>query len=407
MKKALKKAFFLSLIVPMIAWGSRSAYPSLLPSNPFYFTKEGVRNLRRALTFNPSSKVDLELRIASERLSEIVKLIGIKTADLDSVLTALNGYQSSLVLLEDSLNLLKKDDANLERLMASLTESILEQHRSLNNLVIALKDKLDIEKKITEINDLLYQILVFTINRFQTAEEFRVRAKSVIYNYKDPLAEFAALELLADLDRFLKEDLLINFANHIKGGRINYFFLESLPGNSLLRLKLIDEAREKVEDFVLKSQIAFIRQQFLERMVAVGLVNNFLVTQEIDNVQKWLADLEMGRGIKITDQIRHSLSEAQKALIDGGFGFALSHISLANALLNNLNFEIYFTADERLREVFLLKKEYDVLSEKNRNLFLEKQILELSELTRKNPLNSQVIVGIRKIKLALAQLRNQ
>ena len=65
MKKALKRAFFVALLKPLLVFGC-SAYPGILPSNPFYFTKESFRNLRRALTFNPVSRADLELRIVEQ-----------------------------------------------------------------------------------------------------------------------------------------------------------------------------------------------------------------------------------------------------------------------------------------------------------------------------------------------------
>ena len=387
MKKALKKAFFLALLIPLLASG-RSAYPSLLPSNPFYFTKEGVRNLRRALTFNPLNRVDLELRIVDERLSEILKLASIKNADLSSMEGALDGYRESLEYLDSHLGLIK-DGGQTAKLLDELVELILTHNQFLDDLLVSLSDKIDLSAKVEEARTSSSLLLKNTLNKLQTSEEFRLRVKKMITSYKNSARELRTLEFLHNIDVFLKNDLLINLASRIGRGDLSFKVIENLPGDLILRLQLLDEAREKIFDVFSKSQIAFSRQQLLEKIVTLNLLDQERLENNFMNVQS---------ASRINEQVKHLLSESKKALSDRNYVVALSQISLAQALVNNLAFEFSLTNQDLLREINLVKQEYNLFSGKSRNLFLEKQIQDL--------LNKPSFVGLVELKLILAEMRN-
>ncbi len=392
-------AFFLGLIIPLLGLRlaqARSAYPSLLPSNPFYFTKEGVRNLRRAFTFGSVSKADLELRIADERLAEIIRLVNIKSVDQGAVKDALESYLENLDLLRAHLTDSKAGVQGLDKLLDRLVTTVINHGLSFNELNY---------EKAGEAKAALIEILESGVDRVQSLEELRNRIKTIVFGYHDPLKELQALELLEPINDFLKEDLLISLAGNIQSNEIGFRSIENLPGNAWARLKIIDEARERVNDVVLRSQIAFLRQQLLDKLSASGLLNGIVVAEEINNIQKKLSNWNSNKGGRLLEQVKFSLAEAQKALAAGDYGVAFGHASLANAILNNFIFELSLTADNLLREVIFLKKDYDLLMGDKRSVLLERQILELSDLVKKDPFNDRVIRGIREVKLILDHAR--
>ncbi|MHB9019714.1 MAG: DUF5667 domain-containing protein, partial [Minisyncoccota bacterium] len=48
--------------------------PGMLPTNPFYFFKEFGRNIQRVFTFDPVSRVELEVKITNEKAAEAKKI---------------------------------------------------------------------------------------------------------------------------------------------------------------------------------------------------------------------------------------------------------------------------------------------------------------------------------------------
>lgn len=388
-------AFFLGFMVPVLAFG-RSAYPSLLPSNPFYFTKEGVRNLRRAFTFGSIGKADLESRIADERLAEIVRLANIKSVDQGSVKSALESYLENLDLLREHLSDLRAGAQGLDKLLDRLAATVINHGLIFNELNY---------EKASDAKSNLVEILESTVDHLQSLEELRARIQAVTFSFNNPLKELKTLELLVNVNEFLKEDLLVGLVSNIQSGEVNFRSIENLSGDLLARLKIIDGARERVIDVVLRSQISFLRQQLLDKITTTGLLNSAIINNEIDNVQKKLDSWNPNKGSRLTEQVKFSLVEGQKALIAGDYGVALSQVSLANAILNNMIFELSLSVEARLREIFLIKQEYDLLPVKNRSIFLDRQILELSDLIKKDPLNDRVMKGIREIKLIIAHAR--
>lgn len=355
--------------------------------------------MRRAFTFSAIGRADLELRIADERLAEIIRLTSIKSVNLTSIKDALENYLDNLNLLSGHLSELKEGTSGLDKLLDRLTATIVNHGLSLNDL--------SMPEKIQEAQSALVGILDGTVYRLQNLEELRSRIKTVAFAYNDPLKELLVLELLETVGSFLKEDLLISLISNIQSGTIEFRSIENLPGNLMARLKIIDEARERVTDVVLRSHISFLRQQLLDKLMTAELLNGAIVADELDNVQKKLSNWKFGKSGRLIEQVKFSLAEAQKAAGTGDYGVAFGQISLANAILDNLIFELSLSAEDWLREMVLLKQEYDSLSVNNRNAFLEKQILELSDLIKKNPFNDKVIGGMREIKLVLAHLRNQ
>ncbi len=408
MKRAIKSAFFMALLLPLLAMG-KASYPSLLPSNPFYFAKESVRNLRRALTFNYVSKVDLELRITDERLREIQKLKDLNMEDQNYLANAITAYQNSLPVLEDHVSSIREINPNIVGpLLDNLTDWYMRHALAFTGLSGGNNN---------EIEDGIARVLVSSFGQLQTVGDFRQRIINLLKDNTDPAKELEVAEVLSDLGKYmvskrswtewfgLKEDLLIVFTSRVRGGEITFRMLDGLPGDGLVRLKTLDEAREKVSDHELKSQISVLRQQLLDKYNSLGLMSGSAVAFEISNVQKLISSIDAKKVDGLLTQVKYSLTQAQKSLSEGNYSVAFGHISLANALVNNLIWDLLLDADGRVEEVMLLKQSYDKLSEQSAKLVIEKKIIALSELVKSSPYNSQVISTIRDIKFMLAQAR--
>lgn len=400
MKRAIKSAFFMALLLPILAMG-KASYPSLLPSNPFYFTKESVRNLRRALTFNYVSKVDLELRIADERLSEIQKLIDLNLEDQSYLANAITAYQNSLPVLEDHISSIKETNPNITNPLLDNLVSWYVRH------ALALEGS----------SDGIARVLVASFGQLQTVSDFRQRINNLLRSNDDVTKELKVVEVLSGLEKYmiskdswtewfgLKEDLLIVFAARVRGGEVTFRMLDGLSGNGLVRLKALDETREKISDPDLKSQIGALRQQLLDKYNSLGLIGGSAVAFEISNVQRLISGINVKNAESLLTQAKYSLTQAQKSLSEGNYSVAFGHVSLASAIVNNLIWDLSLSAENRVREVMLLKQDYDNLSEQSAKLVIEKKIIALSELVKNSPYNSQVISAIRDIKFMLAQMR--
>ncbi len=407
MKRAIKSAFFVVLLLPILALG-RTAYPSLLPSNPFYFTKESVRGLRRAFTFNYISKADLELRIADEKLSEIQKLIDLDIEDSNYLENAITNYQNNLQVLETHLLSIKETNpAILNPFLDKLVDWYIRHALAFDQF----------SNGNNEIKDMITRILVSSFSNLQTVGDFRDRVNNILMVNSDLVYELRIVEAVSDLEKYmtsknlwiewfgLKEDLLIVFANRIGKNEVSFRTLENLSSNGLVRLKVLDEAREKVSDANLKSQISVLRQQLLNKYDFLGIIEGSAVASEINNVQKLVNNIDAKNIGNLLDQIKYSLTQAQKSLASGNYSVAFSHSSLANALIGGLLWDLSLNAEDRMREVVILKREYDKIPKQSNNLVIEGKIIALSELVKDRPYDSRVIPAIRDIKFMLAQMR--
>ncbi len=407
MKRAIKSAFFVVLLLPILALG-RSAYPSLLPSNPFYFTKESMRGLRRAFTFNYINKADLELRIADEKLSEIQKLIDLDIKDSNYLKNAITNYQNNLQVLETHLLSVKETNpAILNPLLDKLVDWYIRHALAFSQF----------SNGNNEVRDMITKVLASSFDNLQTTDDFRRRVNDILMTNSDPTNELRVVEVISDLEKYmiskdlwtgwfgLKEDLLIIFANRVNKNEVSFRTLENLPNNELVRLKIFDEARGKVSDTNLKSQISVLRQQLLNKYDFLGIIESSAVASEISNIQRMVSGIDAKNIGNLLDQIKYSLTQAQKSFASGNYGVAFSHSSLANALIGGLLWDLSLSAEGRMAEVMILKREYDRMPKQSSNLVIEGKIIALSELVKDRPQDSRIIPAIRDIKFMLAQMR--
>jgi hypothetical protein len=75
----MKKIFVLTIVSLVLltnfAFAQNADNVRILPHSPFYFLKEWTRGIQRIFTLNPTTKVELELKIKSEKIKELSAVI--------------------------------------------------------------------------------------------------------------------------------------------------------------------------------------------------------------------------------------------------------------------------------------------------------------------------------------------
>lgn len=126
----------------------------ILPTNPVYFMKQFGWNFRRFFTFSPVHKIDLELKIADQKIAEMKKLKDINLDTNQSLNKAIAGYEESLGQIKDKLDGIKNEaNLNLESVLNTLAERVLrhkeifnrlkEKHESLKSVINRTTQRID------------------------------------------------------------------------------------------------------------------------------------------------------------------------------------------------------------------------------------------------------------------------
>lgn len=383
MKNGLKTAFFIVLAAVVLteaALAQPSKNPGLLPSNPFYFAKESLRQLRRALTFDQTAKADLELKYLEEKAGEIRKLLRLRPNDTASLDVSLNAYRYGLTLLKGYL-------ANsTDGLQTKLVDWALRHSQLFGDLGL---DDLQAE---------IEQFLVFYFDRSDAAQSLIKQ----IGEFK----ELRAAEILQvtinkpEAAKFV-DDLLITFISRVQGGQVTIEGLLSLPGDLLLRIQVLDQVRERVMDPEVKSKINLWRQRLLERAGEEGLITAGIIKNLIRELNQ--ADLD--------NQSQYLLEQGEKLFDDGNYLAAFGYLTSASAVVGNEALQANFVKGGWSEELALIKVEYDkLLKEKggwmNQTfVFIANRIAALSDLARTKPQSEDILPGLREVKLMLNVLR--
>ncbi len=116
--------------------------PNILPDSPFYFIKEWSRSVQSFFTFNPIKKIELQNKVASEKLLEAKKLSE-KTKNPELIKKALKKYQEALGKIKDGAEKIKEETAD-----SASTQKFLEKFEQQKELHQRILKKL--ETKVPE-----------------------------------------------------------------------------------------------------------------------------------------------------------------------------------------------------------------------------------------------------------------
>lgn len=417
----------------------------LLPTNPFYFLKEWGREFRKLVSTSAIKKAELEFNVASEKAAEVQKLTEISPDDLSAIVKAIVNYNNSLDQLVKRLKAISQSDsADAEKLAENIASLGLRQYQLLENLS---GDLMYNDKKVRAVIDdsvaKLVSLFGSVPGHLVDWDVFRSIVLNVTGNQKDAFRELRAAEIFErmldiasgpdrDAISAIKDDILLKLSGRLEGFVINgrgAGNLESLPGDNLLRVRILDELRERVLNSELRNELNILRQRILEKISS----ENGIREEEADAAIRSAEDLLAGIEIKIAERegklknsvkelierAKFNLSQAGKFFAEENYGSAFGQATASSAALKSAWNQLAPSAGDNQKELEVVKKSYDELSGKalaagltkdgNPKLFsllgeAERRIVELSKAIETKAASESIAASLRVAKMLIATI---
>jgi hypothetical protein len=115
---------------------------SLLPTSPLYFLKEWWRGLKLAFTVNSIKKVELEMKIASEKLIEVQDVIIKGSQNLSAITKAGENYQKAVDAIKSTAVAIK-DKAEQNPQVSNLLDELSQQEQLHSQFLVNLQAQVD------------------------------------------------------------------------------------------------------------------------------------------------------------------------------------------------------------------------------------------------------------------------
>ncbi len=110
--------------------------PAILPTNPFYFAKELVRDVRRLFTFGKVNKAEYELQIVDEKALELAETEKLNPKNTTAIKKALENYNENISLLKTRINLIAEtsENPNVDKLLDTFTKQSVRHAEILEDV---------------------------------------------------------------------------------------------------------------------------------------------------------------------------------------------------------------------------------------------------------------------------------
>ena len=397
MKKAIFYAVFLSHLFVFsaflgFAYGQGSLKDlgvkstGLLPSNPFYFMKEWTRNVKRAFTFDPLNKLNLDLTVVNEKAAELKKLTLLSQTKPEAVMAAVDNYQYNLDYLITEIDSLKDFNQidGIDKYLNRLLDLSLKHAELLEELADQFGGQDELVKKIEKADGAVIGLIAIIPQKIEKIEDFRTRFQQVIADQEYDFKELKAAEVLERLGAILadgqlkteinnlKKDLMVRFSVALQGGfDINDF--EQLPIDPMVRLKILDETRKSITDQEMRNQLNVLRQQTLEQIVKEGKVGSQEAQATLDQARASLVTLQGKiKSSPLLDQTKFYIDQASNFLNQGNFSGAYSQAVSAIGVVEDALAQMSLSAKDAKDDLLNVRKEYDRLMSAANNAKLSK-----------------------------------
>lgn len=255
--------------------------PGILQTNPFYFMKTFRRSTLRAFKLNAVPRVEFELNVLNEKAAELKRLEEIIPENGEALIKASTAYLESLDRLQPILMGMEagSEDSEVDLLVSKLTDlgikhiKLFDQLKSGNDLRTRVR--------LVFLQDRVSEVLAAALSKFDTMEKSRRRISVTIESQRGgAFKEFRAAEVLDRLQEkavtgsslannllLAKEDLFLKTQAKIKIRNLESTLpaiMDRLPGDSWIRVKVLDESREYLTDSGLRSDLGSVRQLILD-----------------------------------------------------------------------------------------------------------------------------------------------
>lgn len=431
--------------------------PGILPSNPFYFFKSFSRSIRQTLTFSDISRAELQLDILNEQAAELKKLIEIGADKPENFERAILNYIDSAIQLRNRLVFVKPSASNTKFLDLFLDRA-LKHKEILDGLLGLFKDResyKDLYNSILKAEDRLIDAVAFVPGNIEEPKKFRDRFQAAVIKQRGDLREFIASEFIDQLESKikreardellkLKDSLLLKWAGRLRaikssavpfGETISAAETETLralnnfPGDAMRRLKVLDEAREKIADISIKSNINIVRQKILDTIREDGSATKEMVEALIVEVDALIVDAKSRLSSvasesrvavsAMLERAKFNLDAAKNFYEDEAYGSAFSSALAASAAAKNALSNLVIKTSDYGDELQSIKQYFDALVAKARDNGLdekqntkifafiknaESQIVKTADLISVSSESPKALAAIRELKATLTYI---
>jgi methyl-accepting chemotaxis protein len=222
----------------------------------------------------------------------------------------------------------------------------------------------------------------------------------------------------------IKDNLLLKFGGRLQAMKVGDYnvlnSLENFPGDVLLRLRVIDEVREKISDPDVKSQINIIRKRVFDKARMKNLISEITAKDELMIVQDKLTEMASAlveqssktptNVAQLIERARFNFDEARKFYEEESFSSSYSQALSAGAAMENALSQIITNGNDLAEELKNIKAYFDSLNNIARQSGpldvkivsefkeIENRIARISDLMNDSKNLTQARKSIREIK---------
>jgi hypothetical protein len=419
----------------------------ILPGNPFYFLKEWGRGIQDTLTIDPIKKAELQLDVLNQKAAEIKKLSDLMPDSSRTLSAALNDYGKAVDSLREKTDDIKNNSSSeMSAFLDQLSGSLIKHVQLFSQLKSGVGDT--IKNKLSDLQEKNAELIAGISSANETPDQFKNQLEQVVKNQDDSaVKEITIAEVFDRLDEKMskenrlellkvEENLLLKFQSRLQSENFSQALSEimsQLPGDSVRKIKILDEIREGVSDNDIKNNLNMVRQDLLQKAVdnkeirkpeaetiigqADALVSDLTATVASSSIPK--SAIISG----LISKANFNLTQAKQAMDLDNYGQAFGQASASIASANYALIDIAkFIGPYAEDDLATLKQYHDEIASQIRDMGLdasttpdifdslnksETDIAKISDLVKKNTPADTLIPIIKDAKLLLSQIDNQ
>lgn len=319
----------------------------LLPTSPFYFLKEWRRNLERFLALDPVKRAELEIKFVEEKAAEIEKVKELRPDNTQALMIALRNYERGQERLKSNLKNLPEASQNpqVERLLNRITERILNHSELFDKMM----QNAEVQNEVRQLTEEVKQKIDESVTAAAEGDKARFIVKleeSLLQPGPEKLHYLRSLEIINRLKAkapqellpqllTLEEKVLTALEEEIRaiieqeGREALTQALQSLPGDPLRRVVLLEEIKTKIDprlaEELLKANEA-VEKMFLKEVDIAERAK-----EQIEIAKEVLAKLKAAVGeieepaeavLRLIGEAEEKLNQAENSLAEEKYGEA-------------------------------------------------------------------------------------
>jgi len=340
--------------------------PKVLPDNPFYFIKDGIRGIRMFFAFNPTAKAELREKFANERLIELKKLIR-NNKNPKLIRKALEKYQGEIDSIKELADRIKekaKDNKRVDSFLDKFTKHQILHHKILQKLESQVPP--EVFERIKQAREKHLERFKDVMLKLEDKDKIPERLEKQLERLKgSKFKEFKNLEILDALKDKLPEEIKekIEAKKEILLERLREKletlspedqkkfkqYIENLSGDRLRHLNIISGLEGKELSPKLKKIIETVREKKIEGIERYALVENpkEAAEKQIKEAEKLLEELkslisekeinkeEMPAVFRLLDEAEEKLTAAKNSFDEENYGRAYGQATASIVLSRN------------------------------------------------------------------------